>query len=690
MLACFGLVLGPGPNSLCASERPLLLEDNLKVLKADAPDENYRFMGSNAPGQLFLPGEPVALKFDFVKGTQPGAVQDFAIEIQEITTRDPDARSKGGFTDTSGNAPLVALEGQAGRVPLKVHFANNVRAQFEIKNFPLPEKFGTYALMLIRGEKRQFLATLARVPQPRADGSVNNVPIFGEGVLIDHDGRRADYYARMGVRGWRAEAGWNEKEDGSVDWTNFDRLFQSAKKAGCQVLITLGGHPEWTRPFSVPTPAAGWTPEKHGYGGTGDWLCRPELYPRYGKWIESFVRRYWEGGRGGLWGLENYNEPWEGGGISGWASDGPRYRDLQKLIATSGKKVDARVRILAASSIMNTEDKLYSDGNSEMDAYVDIFTDHYVPPVGCYGPMVAKAHGKESMETETWFVNSEYSLAQGVVQFLASGQSRIAPWHPRVLFDSLPGNSERYMIPTPVTVATAAFNHMVTGKSFRKMVFSDHLPFAFQFGEDDDKDGLVIVFGRLIPIGSENFKVLPWPQVNGSAGGTMRIENNDGLLQFYDLAGNRVHRSEKTVEVPLSFLPIYIKSTKGPSSVAQRLKDAKIEGKRFVEIVPLDFNALPNSPGSAVRVTLRNRLNREVTGALKIVAPEGVTLRGGNHQEVSLRAGEVKTLEIPVGRAEKSAANAYPFRFEFSSSEGKAEVLGDAERRRGPTRCETD
>jgi hypothetical protein len=42
-----------------------------------------------------------------------------------------------------------------------------------------------------------------------------------------------------------------------------------------------------------------------------------------------------------------------------------------------------------------------------MDAYIDIFTDHYAPPVGRYGPMVAKAHGKGSMETETWFVNSE-------------------------------------------------------------------------------------------------------------------------------------------------------------------------------------------------------------------------------------------------------------------------------------------
>jgi hypothetical protein len=229
-----------------------------------------------------------------------------------------------------------------------------------------------------------------------------------------------------------------------------------------------------------------------GYGGTGDWLCRPELYPRYGKWIESFVRRYWKDGKGGLWGLENYNEPWEGGGISGWASDSPRYRDLQKLIATSAKKVDPKVRILAASSIMNTEDKLYSDGSNQMDDYIDIFTDHYVPPVGCYGPMVAKAHGKGSMETETWFVNSEYSLPQGVVQFLASGQSRIAPWHPRVLFDTLPGNSDRYVIPAPVTVATAAFNALVTGKPFEKMVFTDHLPLAFQFGKDDDKDGLVM------------------------------------------------------------------------------------------------------------------------------------------------------------------------------------------------------
>ena len=44
------------------------------------------------------------------------------------------------------------------------------------------------------------------------------------------------------------------------------------------------------------------------------------------------ARRYWKDGKGALWGFENYNEPWEGGGISGWARDLVQYRAIQKLI----------------------------------------------------------------------------------------------------------------------------------------------------------------------------------------------------------------------------------------------------------------------------------------------------------------------------------------------------------------------
>ena len=111
--------------------------------------------------------------------------------------------------------------------------------------------------------------------------------------------------------------------------------------------------------------------------------------------MTEFARRYWDNGNGALWGVENYNEPWEGGGISGWARDCLQYRELQKLISRAVKSVDPRIKVLGTSSIMNTEDKLYSDGGSEMDEYVDVFTDHYVVPRNCYGPMVARARGKD-------------------------------------------------------------------------------------------------------------------------------------------------------------------------------------------------------------------------------------------------------------------------------------------------------
>ena len=657
-------------TSLILAEGQLVLDENLKILNAARPDERRKFAGSNVPGQLFFPGEPVDLDFDFAREDNGAG---YAIELQEITTRDPDSRTNAGFTDTSGNAPRIAREGAPIQVPLEVNFTDAPRVQFGVRNFPLPEKFGTYAMILMRGDgQRQFLGTLARVPRPRPDGTVDNVPIFGEGALIGDDGSRSEYYARMGVRGWRKEVQWMEKEDGTTNWEDSDKMFGAAKKLGCQIMATLGSHPEWSRPFQVPTPAAKWTPQTNGYGGTGDWLCRPELFPRYGQWLEGFVKRYWEGGKGGLWGLENYNEPWEGGGISGWAGDMPRYRALQKLVATSAREVDPAVRILASSSIMNTEDKLYSDGTLEMDPYIDIFTDHYVIPVNCYGPMVARARGKGSMETETWFVNSEYSLPQGAVQFLAAGQTRLSPWHPRVLFDSLPGVAEKAFIPTPVTVATAAFNHFVTGKRFEKMLFLEHLPFAFQFGKDDDKDAVVILFGRLMPVGSDDFKVHLWAQVNSTLGGTMTIDNHDGLLEFFDPAGNRIFRDEKEVTIPLSFLPTYLRSSRGPAAIKERLAAARIEGKRFVEIIPRDFEKVPDSANCALRVSLVNRLNRKVSGALKVHSPEGLSLES-DRQEVTMGAGEMVTLDFPIKQAAASASNAYPFRFEFSSPDGNAE-----------------
>ena len=681
LLLCASALLAPTASS---GENSLVLKANMDALKCQMPDENCRLLGSNAPCQIFHADEPVNLKAAFKKSDAVGPA-DLVLEIQEITTRDPEAKIKEAFTDTAGNAPRIGLEGKPVTHPFKAAFDDKPETLIEIADVPVPKRFGTYALVVVRGDRRQFLGTLCRVPKRREDSTLDNTPIFGDFAMFDRHELcdvRSAANARMGIRGMRFECGWSERQDGTCDWQNLDRIFGAMEKHGIQLMVTLGGMGGWMWPFGPhkQTPAVvGPKWDGNPYWGQCDWLCDPKLYPRYGKWIAAFCQRYWKDGKGALWGLENYNEPWEGGGISGWARDAVQYREIQKLIAESAWQVDRRIKICAASSIMNTEDKLYADGSSEFDKYIDVFTDHYVLPSMCYGPLVAKAHGKESVETETWFVNSEYLLPQ-IVQFIASGQKRLSPWHPRVLFDGLPGSQDRYLIPTPLVAATAAFNYFLSGKPFEKIVFRTHLPWVFQFGKDDDRNGLLVVFGQLMTIGSDDPKEHVWAQVDAAPGGTLTIDNADGLLKFYDLAGNPLYEGQPSVTLPMTIFPAYVTCDKGPGAAAQRLNAARIEGKRPVEILPRDFATRVDAKGAALSVGIHNCLNRAITGKLAVKAPDELKLAAAE-QSLSLEAGETKTAAFPLASARPNAANAYPFAFEFASDAGNAsyaEVLNAA------------
>lgn len=667
------LAVGVLGGAALAAEKSLVLPANMKALDCAMPGKENRFLGSSAPGQLFLPGEAVAVRLALARTDEP-----LALEIQEITTRDPERRIEGteGFTDTAGHAPLIGLEGKPIVHKLKVAFGDKPEAEVEVPKLPVPERLGTYALVLRRGKGRQFLGTVARVARPKPGGNLENTPVFGEAGFLDRPERFADRaaaYQRMGVHGLRLEIGWNERKDGTYDWDRLDKYFAALESGGIQVMITLGAHPQWAWPFSpMQTPAVvrpTW--DGNPYWGQCDWLCDPKLYPRYGTWIRAFCERYWRGGKGALWGIDNFNEPWEGGGISGWARDCLQYRAIQKLIAENAHAVDRRIKMCAASSIMNTEDKLYSDGSKEFDQFVDVFTDHYVVPSMCYGPMVAKARGKESVETETWFVNSEYLLPQGMCQFMAAGQLRLSPWHQRVLYDAVPGVEDQYHVPTPVCAATAAFNAFVTGKRFEKIVFRDHLPWVFQFGKDDDPDALLVVFGQLMSIGGNDPRERVWWQVDSVPGGTMTIRNRDRLLKFFDLAGNPLYERQREVRLPMSIYPTYITCARGPKAAAARLKEAVIEGKRPVEILPRDF-AARIGPGARLTVGLHNCLNRGITGTLAVKAPDGLALKAAA-QVATIEAGETKLLDFELASATPNPLNAYPFAFAFTSDAGNAD-----------------
>ena len=216
------------------AENIMIQEENMKELKCSLPNDRFRLVESNSPGQLFLSDETIDLKLAFKKGDLNGNVP-FSLEIQEVGTRTQGKVAGGmkGWTDTSGKAPLFDLIGTPVKHDFTVDFGGGDEIPVELKNLPVPKRFGTYALILCRGSERQFLGTVARVPAPRADGTIDNVPIFGEGGFVDKPWK-AKVYARMGIRGWRAEGSWKAKKDGTPEWEKYDPHVRRSQRGGLQ------------------------------------------------------------------------------------------------------------------------------------------------------------------------------------------------------------------------------------------------------------------------------------------------------------------------------------------------------------------------------------------------------------------------------------------------------------------------
>jgi len=672
----------PGANA-----GPMFDPANILPLRCEGTSDQFRLTDGNVPGFMYFKGEKVDLSFSFKRAEGEEPVQEYVIEVQGVHTRKPNKTKK--YIDPYGFPDILNLDGEPIHRPVKLEFGDAKEKTFEIKGLPVPERYGTYCLVLVKGDRRILLGSVARVMKTREDGTVDNTPVFGEGQIFGGFRGSAELaskcYVRMGIRGLRCEISWRKNgPSGFYDWKEYDELAVAIKSGSMQAMFTLGGvapsrYGILAKPWS-PTPAAvppNWN--KSPYWGQADWGCAPKHFDAYEAWVKEFAARYWEGGKGALWGFENYNEPWEGGGISGYARDCLTYREWQRRMARAARAISPDIKICAASSIMNTEDKLFpkgpdENGKFEFDEYIDVFTDHYVPPQNAYGPMVAKMHGKISIENETWLAISEYLLPQIMCQWMASGQQCVMPFHPNVLFESVKGGPRKYFVPTTVTVATAAFNHFVTGLCFKRLAFQNHLPWLFQFGEDSDPKGVCVLFGQLLtrqgPTPQDSPKGRLWSQVDQVNGGRASIHNSDGALRFYDVAGNEVYQGKESVVIDLNSLPTYIRSKQGPSEIVARVREGRIEGKYPAEILPRDFTQRVAGRDLKLSVELANRLNRPIRGRLTVRAPEGFTVTS-DAQEVALKAGEKKTVILTFKKVGASPINQYPFEFTFDTDAGK-------------------
>ena len=75
-------------SAIRADENIMIQDANMKELKCSLPNDRFRLVESNSPGQLFFRDEAVDLKLAFKKGDLNGRVT-FSLEVQEVGTRTP-------------------------------------------------------------------------------------------------------------------------------------------------------------------------------------------------------------------------------------------------------------------------------------------------------------------------------------------------------------------------------------------------------------------------------------------------------------------------------------------------------------------------------------------------------------------------------------------------------------------------
>ena len=638
---------------------------NLTVIGASGQEAEYTICRLSVRGGLYFPGEAVRLSLvrpaNPVKSAEGGSLEAVAFNTAQY---DP---TETGFVFAAGARRIALTSG----IPL----ATTALSTFETSGdewrgaVQVPESFGMYAVLLKRADgTRTVLGNVARVPKPQPRVGPWR-QIMGEWGLPGleywahgYEAGIASALARSGIGLVRREvmSGLAKPEDGDRDaGGDHDALFAACREQGLRVMATVGSHGD------VPLRDA------------GVWMARqlpPTHDPMLTKWYASFARRHWTGGETGLWAVEHFNEPWEPVGISGWNSDSQRYRQLLKCIHDGVKSVDKRILIAGTSSVMNTEDKLLSGESRDHMRMLDLMTDHYVSLWAAYGPRVAEKHGIVTGETETWGAHSQVLLTQFMCQFLSGGQKWLNPATPSMKWSAAPGLDRDLVspdpnkkppavgvvIPTPTTFAMAIWNALIQDREFKRLVFTRHLPYLYQFG--GDADARFVLCGRVTTTGSGRTNDYPWWQVHLGPTGTIALSDPGKVIEIRDHNGNpQPRQADGGYRLIMDTSSYYLWSAKGAQAVVAAVEAGQVTGLRAVHIAPNGVH--PGADGGTVLpVGLHNALNRTVRGTMSVTSlnPQ---VKLEFTREVELPAGADATIAVPLPGA---VAIGLPLRFVYA------------------------
>lgn len=659
---------------------------------------------TSAPGNIFHPGEAPRFSFQLQNRLDKPIQIQGRVELVPYSTR-----------GLPGDIWLSEVHETGARVsvPIAVDMAAGGWQDFELSP-EVPERKGGYALVVDLGEHgRRFLTGLVRTFKPA-------------GARVQHPKQSLEemppaVLERMGIQAIRKGIPYvptSHERYGAFEEKLAEEL-RALHEHQVTVVLEVGAG-------EAPEPLGRSRPHLDRKGvmraGKADQVWLPEWDDDYQAFVQAIAAEYgWP--RGPVTGFMLWNEPWEGRSISGWQADMPRYRELYVRMAKAvhQARAEAGVDVLVGGcdSSSNTWDKLFADGSQELLPYLDFCSIHYQgldAPV-LYPEWRSRAEGRVLVwDTESWVANAADRFAAVVATNRAAGYDRSMGiyygnvttqlGHGQVAKDRIyteAGSEEmvRPLMAWPPAAAVGAVQHFVGERDFAELLFKDGLPWVFAFAglDGDEEDGTLVVVGdvgaafarsdqmlwRTVRSLHEIKKKEQWRAALAGAEGAER-ENIKEKLQaplpfvgadmkiaigpfaLYDFYGNEIAAADEVLRVPLDARGFFLRGdgTKGAfQALVAAVREARIGGIEPLEMVACDMTE-PVGQWSALRLALRNPLNRAVEGAfavelegLEVEAPE--YLRLGPHER--------RELEVRIVGGAASADNRYPMRLEFDAGE---------------------
>ncbi|MBD3268120.1 hypothetical protein GF373_15765 [bacterium] len=635
---------------------------------------------SNAPGNVFFPGEAPAFSFQIQNNMDQPLRGEGKVELIAYGTR-----------GIPGNIWLPEV--------FKIDDLQTIAIDLDVKGKgwqnltihpAVPETKGGYALILDLGEHgRQLLTTLVRTFE--ADRKRIQFPKQSLENMPPPILKRLNIKAiRYGISYYPSD---HRRFDERMEWLDGHLTAMHENFVTCTAEIGAGPAP---KPLGRGRPHL--DEEGNMKGGKQDLVWLPANDEDYRQFVYDLTCKYgWP--KGPITGFMLWNEPWEGLSISGWGADMVRYRKLYRIMGEAVRQAckDANVDVLVGGcdSSANTWDKLFPDGSEEFLPYLDFCSIHYQGLSSpCLYPMWRnREHNKGRVkiwDTESWVANTDDRFAGVMATNRAAGYDRsmgifggnvtTVLSHHRIAHDTIqteegPKEIERLIRSWPVAASVGAAQHFIGEREFDEILFKNGLPWVFVFkGMDGNaEDGTVVVVGDIDALFNKGGilyrTVEPLKTVRPDVyknDPVMKIDNMDGRFGLYDFYGNPVPNEGGTIEVPLDSRGFFLRVNEGGADAFHDLLDAirksRLEGYEPVEMIPYDFTE-PLKEDSRVKVKLTNMLNRPIEGKISI---EFCGIEMEVPKVYKLKPREEKVARIFIPRMERSD-NAYPLKMEFDA-----------------------